>query len=425
MTVPAQGDPIEFPAGSAAGERAGMPTGPAADPAARGAVAGTGPATVLAYYYPQWHVDRVNESIHGAGWTEWPLVRAARPRFAGHVQPKQPLWGAVDEASPAVAGRAVGAALDHGIDGFIVDWYWYDNQPFLHRALDEGLLRADRMPEFRFALMWANHDWNDLYPARSGPQATLLPAPNSRYHARCAFRHVIERYLTHPSYWRIDGAAYFSLYDVPAFVAGMGGPAAAADVLAGFRAAAAAAGVGDLHLNGVVNFQIADPGAMATRLGFDSVTHYTWWHHPDAGFDTFPTTSYPAVHARAREVWREFDAALPVPYLPNVTVGWDPSPRTTDWHMRGEDGYPYTSLLADNSPDAVGAALRDALAFVADRPGHRVVTVNAWNEWTEGSFLEPERQYGFGYLEAVRDAVRDAARHPLENSAAARHGGTA
>jgi hypothetical protein len=399
MTVPAYGDPAEFRAGPAVGERARLvrPDDLRPDTAE--------PVTVLAYYYPQWHVDRTNVSMHGSGWTEWPLVRSARPRFAGHVQPKRPLWGAVDEANPATAGRVVDTALNHGIDGFIVDWYWYDNQPFLSRALDDGLLLADRMPEFRFALMWANHDWNDLFPARSTNPANLLPAPNSRYHARCAFQHVIERYLTHPSYWRVEGAPYFSIYDVPAFVTGMGGVTAAADVLAGFRASAAAAGAGDLHLNGVVNFQIADPGAMAGRLGFDSVTHYTWWHHPDAGFDTFPTTSYSTVHARARQVWREFETTLPVPYLPNVTVGWDPSPRTLDWDMRREDGYPYTSLLVDNTPQAVGAAVRDAVSLVADRAGPRVVTINAWNEWTEGSFLEPEQQYGFGYLEAVRDAV--------------------
>jgi hypothetical protein len=399
MTVPAYGDPAEFRAGPAVGERA-RPVRPD-DPRPHTAE----PVTVLAYYYPQWHVDRTNVSMHGSGWTEWPLVRSARPRFAGHVQPKRPLWGAVDEANPAAAGRVVDTALNHGIDGFIVDWYWYDNQPFLSRALDDGLLLAERMPEFRFALMWANHDWNDLFPARSTNPANLLPAPNSRYHARCAFQHVIERYLTHPSYWRVGGAPYFSIYDVPAFVAGMGGVTAAADVLAGFRASAAAAGAGDLHLNGVVNFQIADPGAMARRLGFDSVTHYTWWHHPDAGFDTFPTTSYSTVHTRARQVWREFETTLPVPYLPNVTVGWDPSPRTLDWDMRREDGYPYTSLLVDNTPQAVGAAVRDAVSLVATRAGHRVVTINAWNEWTEGSFLEPEEQYGFGYLEAVRDAV--------------------
>ena len=407
MTVPTHAAP---PTGYRSGEN-GQPRR-VARPAEPGSPESTdpGPVTVLSYYYPQWHVDRRNVAMHGAGWTEWPLVRSAYPRFPGHVQPKRPLWGAVDEAAPAVADRAVATALDHGIDGFLVDWYWYDNQPFLNGALDDGLLRAERMPEFRFALMWANHDWNDLFPARSTRPATLLPAPNSRYHARCAFRHVIERYLTHPSYWRLGGAAYFSIYDVPAFVAGMGGPGAAAEVLDGFRAVASAAGVGGLHLNAVVNFQVSDPAAMAVELGFDSVTHYTWWHHPEAGFDTFPTTSYAAVHARARDVWREFEDAMPVPYLPNVTVGWDPSPRTIEWSMQREEGYPYTSILIDNTPENVGAALRDAIDLVASRAEHRVVTVNAWNEWTEGSFLEPEAQHGYGYLEAVRDAVAAQAR---------------
>ena len=367
---------------------------------------------VLAYYYPQWHPDPLNDLLHEPGWTEWSLVKAARPRFPGHGQPKRPAWGYADESDPANASRAIAAAVDHGLTGFLVDWYWYDNQPFLNGALDHGLLKAERLQEFGFALMWANHDWTDLYPATSATPATLLPAPNAVYHARCAFQHVIERYLAHPRYWRIGGAAYFSLYDVPAFARGMGGPGAAADVLAEFRDAAARAGCGELHLNGAINFQIDDPAALATRLGLDSLTHYTWWHHPAAGFDTFPATPYARAHARARKVWRSFGRQLPVPYLPNVTMGWDPTPRTVPWAMRHDEGYPFTSVLGGNTPEAVGRAVTDAIELVASRPGPRIVTINAWNEWTEGSYLEPDEQHGFGYLEAIHAAISAARTSP-------------
>ncbi|MGO8902351.1 MAG: glycoside hydrolase family 99-like domain-containing protein [Isosphaeraceae bacterium] len=36
-------------------------------------------------------------------------------------------------------------------------------------------------------------------------------------------------------------------------------------------------------------------------------------------------------------------------------------------------------------------------------PAQRVLTVNSWNEWTEGSYIEPDTVHGTKYLEAIRD----------------------
>ena len=394
-------EPILFdtgaaPPASAAGDR----------PAARQWPAGA--ATVLAYYFPQWHVDPRNEDMFGPRWTEWETLRAGYPRFPGHVQPKRPAWGEYDESDPAVASRAVATALDHGVNGFIVDWYWFDDAPFLNGYLDRGLLKADRLDEFRFALMWANHDWTDLYPARERNPTVMLPAPNSRYHARHAFAHVLERYLTHPSYWRLPQGPYFSVYDLPGLIRGMGGVPQTARLLDGFREEARAAGLPGLYLNGALNPGVPQPHRLVRELGLDSATHYTWWHHPDSAFTSFPTTDYDAAHANARAAWQRMADELPVDYLPNVTVGWDPSPRTVDWAMDRDEGYPFTSILTGNTPERFGAAMSDALEFVAQAGRPRVVTINAWNEWTEGSCLEPEQQYGYGYLRAVGDAVHAA-----------------
>ncbi len=53
--------------------------------------------TVLAYYFPNWHADEQNAARHGTGWNEWQLLRDARPRFAGHRQPRVPALGYTDE----------------------------------------------------------------------------------------------------------------------------------------------------------------------------------------------------------------------------------------------------------------------------------------------------------------------------------------
>jgi len=102
----------------------------------------SGPYEVAVCYFPNYHVDPRNEAAHGPGRTEWELVQRAEPEFRRHRQPRVPLWGYEDEADPAAMARKIGTAADHGIAAFLFDWYYYDDGPFLQRALEEGFLRA-------------------------------------------------------------------------------------------------------------------------------------------------------------------------------------------------------------------------------------------------------------------------------------------
>lgn len=166
---------------------------------------------VGAYYFPNYHVDARNEIVHGPGWSEWNLVQAARPRFAGHRQPRVPLWGYTDEADPREMERKIGAAADHGVDFWIFDWYWYDDGPFLQRALDEGYLAARNNDRVQFCCMWANHDWKNIHPAKlRDPHSVLYPGKITPETFVAATNRVIERYFSHPSHFRIDGKPYFS-----------------------------------------------------------------------------------------------------------------------------------------------------------------------------------------------------------------------
>src|SRR6185295_2144893 len=172
--------------------------------------------TVASYYFGNYHPgDPRNVKMKGAGWSEWELVKAARPRFPGHPQPKVPQWGYGDESDPRVMAQKIAAAADHGIDAFIFDWYYYDDGPFLDRPIDVGFLQAKNNRRLKFALMWANHDWQEIQPYKRGaPPKLLFPGKVTQATFERLCDHVIKDYFLHPSYWRIDGRPYFSFYDL-------------------------------------------------------------------------------------------------------------------------------------------------------------------------------------------------------------------
>jgi hypothetical protein len=93
--------------------------------------------TVASYYFGNYHPgDARNEILKGKGWSEWELVKAAKPLFAGHQQPKVPLWGYTDEADATVMAQKINAASKHGVDVFIFDWYYYNDGPFLQDTVN-------------------------------------------------------------------------------------------------------------------------------------------------------------------------------------------------------------------------------------------------------------------------------------------------
>ena len=160
---------------------------------------------IAAYYFPNYHQDARNAKVHGPGWTEWELVRHAQPRWAGHQQPKVPLWGYTDEADPQVMATKIAAAADHGVDAFIFDWYWYDDGAFIERCLEEGFLKAPNRERVKFSLMWANHDWIDIHPAKASVPAPLLhPGKTTSATFASVQDKVIHDYFSQPNQWPLQ-----------------------------------------------------------------------------------------------------------------------------------------------------------------------------------------------------------------------------
>jgi len=373
--------------------------------------------TVVTYYFGNYHPgDPRNVKTKGADWTEWDLVKSARPRFPGHAQPHVPLWGYGDESKPEVMAQKIDAAADHGISAFIFDWYYYDDGPFLDSPIDNGFLKARNNTRIKFAFMWANHDWVDLFPYHRGDPGKVF------YHGQVTpdtFSKVCDRlikdYFSRPAYWKIDGRPYFSIYELDKLVSNFGSVKAARDALDEFRTKAKAAGLPGLHLNAIVWGQPVLPGEktpanlpqLVRELGFDSVTSYVWIHHAALPQQQ---TDYNFVRDEYFKYWAKAAAEFGVPYIPNVTMGWDPSPRADQRDEFGNFGYPFTNTIANNTPENFRAALELAKQRLLAQPdGLRILNINCWNEWTEGSYLEPDTVRGMGYLEAVRAVFGSAA----------------
>ena len=135
-------------------------------------------------------------------------------------------------------------------------------------------------------------------------------------------------------------------------------------------------------------------------MGFDSFTSYVWVHH--ASLDSFPNTDYWLVFERYLQYWRQVEQQVPLPYFPNATVGWDASPRTLQSDTFANVGYPFTPCLSGNTPQRFQDALRVIKTRMEPRKAPRILTINSWNEWTEGSYLEPDSLFGLQYLQAIR-----------------------
>jgi hypothetical protein len=331
---------------------------------------------------------------------EWYTVRRGTPRFPGHDMPKIPLLGYQDEADPAVMRQHVALGAEHAVNVFIMDWYWYENQPCFERQLNDGLIPALEKTASRFYLMWANHDADSVWDMHTDRHDPLWSGQVDRPVFEGAMQRVVEKYLGLSSYYRIDDRPVFCLYLVPNLIAGLGGLAATRDALEWFRARAADAGHPGLHLQAItmggtpVDLAASAPDAAGMSvpeqikaLGFDSVTHYQFVHIAGEGRDYVPWAK------RGIAEWEKDAAAYPL-YFPHVSIGWDNTQRLPS----------HRNIVNGSCPEDFERFLRRAKDFLDARPGQPpLVTINSWNEWTEGSYLLPDKRWGYRYLEAARN----------------------
>jgi len=297
----------------------------------------------------------------------------------------------------------IDAAVSHGVNTFIYDWYWYDDRPFLENCLSDGFLKAKNNGRMKFYLMWANHDANHLWDRRNSDDildTVIWTGQVDKTRFDHATNRMIERFFSLPNYYTIDGKPVLSIYDTVNLIKGLGGVDNARAALDDLRDRVCKAGFPGLHLQMIswsenyIDLKTIDPKYEGTQvdalkaLGFDSVTNYQFVSFTDM------QREYLDILPDVQREYDHFDRDYPVPYFPTVAIGWDNNLRFHKCHP---------NVARNNTPEAVEQAFLQAKAYADAHPNQPpLITVNSWNEWTEGSYLEPDDLYGYGYLEAIK-----------------------
>jgi len=358
---------------------------------------------IVAIYFPGYHQDDHYDSWFGEGWNEWKLLAQAPARFPNQ-RLFRPAWGDFDEADPVWMARQISLAADHGVDVFLFDWYWSSGVKILERPLEHAFLQATNQSRLKYALMWANHDWRNYFPApRDGEAPLLLPSRTSPRDFGRLIDYCVTNYFARNNYWRVQRALYFGIFDSESFMKQLGGPGEARRVLENAREHTRRGGMGAIHFAAFHG----DPGAVP-RLrdaGFDSVTSYNIVASSKASLPDHPLDLYGDLVDHHAVVWKGMDTGM-LPYFPVLTVGWDCTPR---WALDTpfppkNGGYPYGTVVVSNTPAEFGRLCKLAREHVrsAKLPPPAIL-VNAWNEWTEGSVLLPEKEHGTAFLQKLKD----------------------
>ena len=360
---------------------------------------------VAAYIWPAYTGDELRTRMFWPeGMGEWETVRDAKPKYEGHQWPRLPLLGYQNEADPEVMEQQIKLATDHGVNVFIYDWYWYDRRPFLENCLNDGFLKARNNKDMKFYLMWANHNathlWNRWLSSSECALTTIWEGGINRHDFEIMANRLVDKYFQYDNYYKIDGKPVFMIYEVPTFIKGMGGIKQAAEAIKWFKELVIAKGYPGVHIQycvrgdktvdlmGLGGEAIASYDDTVQQLGADSCSHYQFCQITNVQDD------YENVLERIKAEYDKIDTEYKTTYFPHVSAGWDNNARYADFRPK---------IMRNSTPENFEKGLRLAKAYVDshDLPAP-LITINAWNEWTENSVLLPCDQFGYGFLEAIK-----------------------
>lgn len=380
-------------------------------------------ARILALYLPQFHPIPENDAWWGPGFTEWTNVVKARPLFKGHVQPKIPAdLGFYDLRLPETREAQARLAKEAGIEGFCYYHYWFGGKQLLERPFNEVV--ASGKPDFPFCLCWANHSWsNKTWNRKSNLQANSMLMEQTYPGTEDDTAHFMSLLpaFKDPRYVTVDDRPVFFLYNPWEHTR-------VKEWIETWQRLALENGLKGLYLvamcDATLTFRQNPDGTRVRALPNLESSAELFQSVLDMGFDAVNsvgrrrgemlsngkyTDLFKTVLRKAGiNVGTTYDYARTVKgffppedrwenIFPTVMPNWDRSPRATSW-----DG-----IYVGATPERFENHLRQAIDMVKDKsPEHRVIILKSWNEWGEGNYVEPDQEFGHGWLNAIKNALK-------------------
>lgn len=304
------------------------------------------------YYFPGW-----------GSYNSWARIMPFPER--------KPVLGWYREGLPEVADWHIKWAVEHGITYFCYDWYWNQGRQSLTHALHEGFFNARYRHLMKFCLLWANH----MGKGQHSPEDNVKVC-----------QYWIDNYFKRPEYFKVNGRPMVVIFSVGALEVDLG-IEGTRECIELWHRMTREAGCGEILVVGCGN-----PSNLQKMkdMGFDAVSGYNW---PTCGVEGRNFVPYIEVARNQYDKWwMPMAAANLMPVIVPTSPGWDSRP----WH--GDKAF----VLTQRTPEAFEEHLQLARKFVEGTGQPKIVLIEAWDEWGEGSYCQPHKEYGFGHVDAIR-----------------------
>lgn len=345
----------------------------------------------ISMYLPQFHEIPENNDAWGKGFTEWTNVRKSRQLFAGHYQPRAPLdSNYYNLLRPETLKWQAGLAGKYGVDCFCFYHYWFHGRMVLERPVE--LLRKMQGLSIQYCFAWANEPWTKTWHGAGGDKEILIPQTYGKEEDWEAHYQYFLPYFKDERYLKKDGRPVlliYKLWNIPFYN----------DMIRYWKKRAKEDGFSGIYLICMKNSK--------SRIYASQNVDGTMDFEPNNTKSVMLEESGERIPVERKSIfWNRLamksihycalnDKMLCMPHRENeyrtVFVDYDDTPR------RRSKGV----VTFGSSPRHFAHYLEKNVQL-SQREGNEFLFINAWNEWGEGNYLEPDVRNGFAYLEAVK-----------------------